>query len=101
MTQRRLPTASPLRGRNLRSASGLPAARVFLPVARLLGRRIDDGVGPGEYQAGVAVLEAHDVGWLAASSSYLHDLAYVVRLAHHVAMYVELVSDGCVHLGTS
>src|SRR5215467_201550 len=81
------------------ACSGLSALRRSL--SALLARTFDDRVRTREHQAGVTVVETHQVGRLTARSADLDDLACPVRLAHDVAMHVEPVPDGCLHEPTS
>jgi hypothetical protein len=62
---------------------------------------LNDRVRAGEHQAGVTVIEMHQVGRFPARSADLDDLARPLRLAHDVATHVEPVPDGCPHLPTS
>src|SRR6516165_10119968 len=62
---------------------------------------LNDRVRAGEYQAGVTVVEPHQVGRFPARSADLDDLARPLRLAHDVATHVEPVPDGCLHRPTS
>src|SRR5262249_14474746 len=78
---------------------GLPALRrsfsAFLP------RMFDDRVRTGEHQAGVTVIETHQVGRLSVRSTDFDDLARPLRLAHDVAPHAEPVPDGRPHQPTS
>src|SRR6266581_243417 len=78
---------------------GLPALRRSL--LALLARVLDDRVRTREHQAGMAVVETHQVGRLPARPAHLDDLACPLRLAHDVATHMELVPDGCLHQSTS
>src|SRR5215472_10741280 len=80
-------------------AAGLPALRRSL--SGLLARMLDHRVRAREHQAGVTVVETHQVGRLSARSADLDDLARPLRLAHDVPTYVEPVPDGCLHQPTS
>jgi hypothetical protein len=62
---------------------------------------LNDRVRAGEHQAGVTVIEMHQVGRFPARSANLDDLADPLRLAHDGAPHVEPVPDGCLHLPTS
>src|SRR5215475_1369204 len=62
---------------------------------------LNDRVRSGEHQAGVTVVETHQVGRVPARSADLNDLARPLRLAHEVATHVEPVPDGCLHRPTS
>src|SRR5215470_8526591 len=62
---------------------------------------LNDRVWAGEHQAGVTVVETHQVGRFPARSANLNDLARPLRLAHEVATHVEPVPDGCLHRPTS
>jgi len=66
-----------------------------------LARMFDDRVRTREHQAGVTVIETHQVGWLPARSTDLDDLARPLRLAHDVAPHAEPVPDGRPHQLTS
>jgi len=61
----------------------------------------NDRVRTREHQAGVTVIETHQVGRLPARSADLDDLAHPLRLAHAVATDVEPVPDSCLHQPTS
>src|SRR5437763_8514035 len=58
-------------------------------------------VRAGEHQAGVTVVETHQIGRFPARSANLDDLARPLRLAHDVATHAEPVSDGSLHQPTS
>jgi len=62
---------------------------------------LNDRVRAGEHQAGVTVVETHQVGRFPARSADLDDLARSLRLAHDIATHVEPVPDGCLHPPTS
>jgi hypothetical protein len=62
---------------------------------------LDGRIRAGEHQARVAVVEAHQVGRLPASSADLDDLTGPLRLAHDVATRVKPIPDGCLHPPTS
>src|SRR5690348_12171192 len=58
---------------------------------------LNDRVRAGEHQAGVTVVETHQVRRLPARPADLDDLARPLRLAHDIATHVEPVPDGCLH----
>src|SRR5438445_4527864 len=62
---------------------------------------LNDRVRAGEHQAGVTVVETHQVGRFPARPADLDNLARPLRLAHDVATHVEPVPDGCPHPPTS
>src|SRR5215831_11242442 len=61
----------------------------------------DDRVRAREHQAGMAVVETHQVRRLPARPADLDDLARPLCLAHDVAPHAEPVSNGCLHRPTS
>src|SRR5215467_15049464 len=81
------------------ACSGLSALRRSL--SGLLAWTFDDRVRTREHQAGVTIVETHQVGRLPAWSADLDDLACPLRLAHDVAKHMEPVPDGCLHQPTS
>ena len=62
---------------------------------------LDDRVRTGEHQAGVTVVETHEVGRLPARSADLDDLAHPRRMTHTLATHVEPVPDDCMHPPTT
>ena len=71
------------------ASSGLPAPM------------LDDRVGAGEHQGGVAVIESHQVGRLPARSADPDDLALPARMADDIGVHVEPVPYCCLHAPTS
>jgi len=57
---------------------------------------LNDRVRAGEHQAGVTVVETHQVGRLPARSADLDDLACPLWMAHDIGVHVEPVPDDCV-----
>jgi hypothetical protein len=60
-------------------------------------RWLDHGVGAGEDEGLVPVGVPHEVGRLAVGASHLQDLAEMVLLANGAPVYMQLVTDCCVH----
>jgi hypothetical protein len=71
-------------------------------VARCLpNRTLDDRVGAREQQPGMAVVEPHQVRWLASGPVHLYDLAVPVRVPDGVSVNADPVADCRFHVWAS
>jgi hypothetical protein len=60
-------------------------------------KMLDDAVRAREHKTGVAVVETYEKRGSASSSVHLDDLARVLCLAYYLAVYVQSVTDRCLH----
>ena len=86
-------------------APDVPARLGLLALRRWLSAppapMFDDRVRTWKHQAGMTVVETHQIGRFPARSANLDDLARPLGLTHDVATHAEPVSDGCLHQPTS
>src|SRR5713226_4228506 len=81
-----------------RPPPGRLAAGLLGPAgAGLPAHALHHSVRPGEHQAGMPVVEVHQIWRRPAGAFDLDDLPHLVRLAHAVAVHVKPVTDGCLH----